>query len=447
MQKINYKKTCYPKIKDYNCSESKIVKLDKSVEIGVTPSKIPFIKPKLLVKEGDLVDIGSPLFFDKRDEKIQFLSPGGGVIQEIKFGKRRVIDEIIIKLSDSENRVQIADQSQLKLDKLNMPEVIETLIKGGLWQLFQELPFRDYPDPATSPPQIIIYLNSTDPSGPDPLIYLKEREELFLTGLKILEKLSDKILISLTSDPNDLPDSVKSKVTHQLTGGYPVSDPGLLLYKTREDESLNNSWIIYGQDLTLIGELFTNGTYPVTRIYTSMEPSSDCKTHFVARAGTPVNDLLTENEKAKKLKLIQGGLLKGVETNQESYMGFMEQSLYSIIEKKDDQFFGFLAPGINKVSFSRTFLSIFKKNHNPLSSLNGETRACINCGTCLKVCPVDIMPQFTYKAIYGDETEEALEHGLLDCVECGLCSYSCPCKIELTNTFKQTKINYYKDQG
>jgi Na+-transporting NADH:ubiquinone oxidoreductase subunit A len=80
------------------------------------------------------------------------------------------------------------------------------------------------------------------------------------------------------------------------------------------------------------------------------------------------------------------------------------------------------------------------------ATYHGEERACVNCGYCTDVCPVDILPQFTYKSILADEIEEALAHGLLDCVECGLCSYVCPSKIELFDVLKNTKRAYYLEQ-
>ena len=78
--------------------------------------------------------------------------------------------------------------------------------------------------------------------------------------------------------------------------------------------------------------------------------------------------------------------------------------------------------------------------------MNGEERACIACLHCASVCPVDILPQLTYKAILAEEVEEYLEHGLLDCVECGLCTYVCPSKIELTRTFIAAKAAYAKER-
>ena len=37
---------------------------------------------------------------------------------------------------------------------------------------------------------------------------------------------------------------------------------------------------------------------------------------------------------------------------------------------------------------------------------HGEERACINCGYCAQVCPVDILPQFTYKTILADALDK-----------------------------------------
>jgi Na+-transporting NADH:ubiquinone oxidoreductase subunit A len=80
------------------------------------------------------------------------------------------------------------------------------------------------------------------------------------------------------------------------------------------------------------------------------------------------------------------------------------------------------------------------------SGMHGEERACVNCGSCTRICPVDILPQFTIKCLVADAIEEALAHGLLDCVECGLCSYVCPSKIELREILRKAKYDYYMEQ-
>ena len=60
-----------------------------------------------------------------------------------------------------------------------------------------------------------------------------------------------------------------------------------------------------------------------------------------------------------------------------------------------------------------------------------RTTACIRCGRCVDVCPVNLMPASLEKA-YDIEDREALERlkvGL--CINCGSCTYVCPAKRNL----------------
>jgi Na+-transporting NADH:ubiquinone oxidoreductase subunit A len=129
-------------------------------------------------------------------------------------------------------------------------------------------------------------------------------------------------------------------------------------------------------------------------------------------------------------------------------MGLFETALTVLPEGDTEELLGFARPGFKKPSHSRTFFSFF--NRKPLESncnRGGGLRACVNCGYCAEVCPVDILPQYTLKSIVADEVEESLQLGLLDCVECGLCSYVCPSKIEVKSILKKAKDAYYKEQG
>jgi hypothetical protein len=65
-------------------------------QLAFLPDKIPYVKPRLKVAEGDHVSIGSVLFEDKQTPAIQFLSPAGGVVSKIQYGPRRVLEKIII---------------------------------------------------------------------------------------------------------------------------------------------------------------------------------------------------------------------------------------------------------------------------------------------------------------------------------------------------------------
>ena len=96
MNVIHLKKGFSPRI--VGAASRQLRLLDAPGHVGMVPEPIPFIKPRLLVEVDDDVSVGSPLFEDKRNPGIKFLSPGSGKIASINFGPRRIIREIVINL-------------------------------------------------------------------------------------------------------------------------------------------------------------------------------------------------------------------------------------------------------------------------------------------------------------------------------------------------------------
>jgi electron transport complex protein RnfC len=58
---------------------------------------------------------------------------------------------------------------------------------------------------------------------------------------------------------------------------------------------------------------------------------------------------------------------------------------------------------------------------------------CINCGNCVKTCPIRLVPSFLAKYVEKNNIEEARARGIMDCIECGSCAYVCPAKINLVH--------------
>ena len=66
--------------------------------------------------------------------------------------------------------------------------------------------------------------------------------------------------------------------------------------------------------------------------------------------------------------------------------------------------------------------------------------ACIRCGKCLTVCPMNLQPLHLFEQVQLNNRKGMEHYYLTDCIECGCCSYSCPGKVPLTSSFKQAKI-------
>lgn len=422
-------------------------KIERPRQVGLAPERIPFIKPRLLVEEGSSVAVGTPLFEDKRDTRIRFPSPGGGRVTRIAFGPRRVIQKIAVELDESEEFANVDVPPPDQLDAAPRQALVDGLLAGGMWPFLRALPFLDIASPDVTPPAILVRLGDDEPFAPDPAVYLDGREDLFGTGIEVLGRLCDRVVVNLAGDEalgKSLPDRVE--VQH-FAGPYPAGNACVQLYRTKAGPELNRSWVIDGQDVVLLGEFFRTGRYPIERIMTVGGNLAANPGHVATRAGVPLGHLgRYEPAGEMAVRYIAGGVFTGFTGDADSFMGVYQNALNLIDDGDREELLAFIRPGFRKPSYSTAFLSSLNKKPFPMDcGQHGEVRACVNCGTCAKICPVDILPQFTMKCLVADEVEEALAHGLLDCAECGLCTYACPSKIELREIFRTAKAQYYKE--
>lgn len=64
---------------------------------------------------------------------------------------------------------------------------------------------------------------------------------------------------------------------------------------------------------------------------------------------------------------------------------------------------------------------------------------CIRCSTCVRACPVGLLPLEMAARIRAGELDAAVGFGLKDCIGCGACSYVCPSRIPLVHYFDYAK--------
>jgi len=64
---------------------------------------------------------------------------------------------------------------------------------------------------------------------------------------------------------------------------------------------------------------------------------------------------------------------------------------------------------------------------------------CINCGLCVGVCPVNLIPGMLSMYCAKDSFDKAEAEGLFSCIECGCCDYVCPARRPLVHLFRHAK--------
>ena len=427
--------------------EPTVVSLGRPEHLAVVPEHFPFVKPKLAVKEQDAVKLGSLLFTDKKHPALRFLSPGGGVVEAIVYGKRRVVKEIRIRLDAEEMREAFPIIDADDIETMPPEEVAQRLVEGGLWPLFRALPHRNIPAPGTLPSRIYVSMASLAPFACRLEAWLTDWQKAFLFGIRILKRLCLEVHVLANQQIEPVLGQYPGIFDLAVFGSYPACDPGVAHYHLGKPEG--ESWFLTGQDLLLMTHLFETGTYPGERTYAVAGSLVATPRHVRTRYGAPISWLLQDTLlPAETPRFVTGGLFAGTEMPENGFMGPTHTSLTVIPEGKEKEFFGFVRAGTKKPSASRTFLSALSRKVPKRVDCNthGELRACINCGHCEPVCPVHILPQFTMKALHADAIEEAIEHGLLDCVECGLCSYVCPSKIDLSGLFASARQTLFKEQ-
>jgi Na+-transporting NADH:ubiquinone oxidoreductase subunit A len=426
-----------------------ITTLSDPPRVALLPEHIPYIKPRLLVAEGDIVKIGSVLLEDKSDPRFVFVSPGGGKIDRIIFGPRRVIEAIVIeRQAADEPWTRFEAVSDSELDGMNREQLVDRMLQGGMWWVLRQLPFRNLPDPTIAPPLVLLGLDAQEPFQPAPAIYLQNEAGMLSFGLKVLKKLAgdERVVVFTGSAQSAVIEQHSGLLTHIVSGQYPCDDPGTVLYHLKTRASENRAWYINGQDLLLLARFLSQGRYPTERVVAVSGSAAPERRHYHTRLGAPLAHMVAPAALNGRNRVIVGGVMRGFRSHKDGYLGLYETAVNIVPEGGEAEFLALFNPGLDKPTYSRTFLSRL----NPAKlvydcNLHGERRACIACTHCARVCPVDLFPQMIHKSILAQEVEEYLQLGLLDCVECGLCSYVCPSKIELSRHLIETKAAYAKE--
>ena len=68
-----------------------------------------------------------------------------------------------------------------------------------------------------------------------------------------------------------------------------------------------------------------------------------------------------------------------------------------------------------------------------------ESQACINCGRCVRACPMNLNAAEIAKAVEADDVKSAEGLHVMTCIECGACSFSCPAYRPITQFCRRAK--------
>lgn len=203
---------------------SKAISLHKAGEFAVKPTDFIGVFPRLMVKEGDKVKAGTPLFHDKFREQVNFASPVSGTVKEIRRGDRRVLEEIVIVADET---IEFHDFGKQDVATLDKNALIGLMMKGGLWPMVRQRPYSVIANPDASPKAIFVSGFDSSPLAPDLSFILKEDLNAFKAGMAVLGKLTaGKVHLGLPEGRNELA-GIKGVETTFFSGPHPSGNVGI----------------------------------------------------------------------------------------------------------------------------------------------------------------------------------------------------------------------------
>jgi len=402
---------------------------------AIKPPSFTGVTPSLLVKEGDEVQAGTPLFSDKKNESIKFCSPVSGEVIDIIRGEKRKILEIKI-LADKE--ISYVQFPKAKPEELNREEILDALLSSGAWPFIRQRPFGIVANPGQSPKSIFISAFDSNPLAPDYNFIMQGNDSHFQTGLNALRKLTTgKLHLNIQAGVTTVSVFLQAKGVeiNTIAGPHPAGNVGVQIHHLDPVNKGDSVWYINPQDVITIGKLFEQGKFDPVRVIALSGSQVQHPKYYKTRIGCSVKNMISDGGlKTGESRIISGNVLSGKQITGDGYLDFYDSQITVIPEGNEPEFMGWLTPGFDKFSQSHTFFSWLtpNKKHELNTNLHGEERPFVVTGEYEKVFPMDIYPVHLLKSILVEDLELMENLGIYEVVEedFALCEFVCTSKIE-----------------
>ena len=432
-----------------------ILKKDVVSHIKLHPKDFPGIKPKLLVSEGDSVKKSQPIYFDKNNPNVMFTSFYSGYVDKIVYGEKRSIESINIKIDHDIGEVSFDAFTLEEIKNINMEKVVEIISISGLWPCIRRRPFSKIAIPENLPKSIFISTYATYPYSPSINVLLEaldaEQIQAGINALIALSSVDIHIIIPKGLEAEKI-NNLEGVNIHTCSGPHPSGNVGYHISNIDPIKDKDDCvWYISIQDLVAIGNLFLKGLVIGEKIITVGGcPNSIDNTHLIINRNSLISDILPKNINTQKNRIISGDILSGSISDLDKSIGFYDNVVSVINDEFKREFIGWLSPGLNKYSLTRTFLSkmLPLKPMLPVTSMNGGVRSIVPIGLIERMCNLDILPTMLLKAIIANDIEMMEELGIYECApeDFSLCSYIDASKMDIKQII-QDGLDYAEVEG
>ena len=408
----------------------------KASIVAIYPDDYPGFTPKPAVHEGDKVNCGDVLLFDKLTPGVKLVSPVSGIVKAIVRGERRKIIRVEVE----------ADKDATTLAKNATPKTDATanaIMASGLWCLMRQRPYDIIPSPDVTPVNIFVTGFDSAPLAPSLSSMVKGMDKELEAGAQALAKLtSGKVFVSTRPDSQiNVPACAEHVI---IEGAHPAGNPGVQAANIQPVNKGETIWTLDIVTMARIGRLVLDGS--VDWNTTVALVGSEVKTPrlITTATGACITPIIKGDVDASShhIRVISGNVLTGENVGADGFLRYPYRQVTVIPEGDDvDEFMGWASMSPSKMSASRSFLSSLLKGKRfaPDARLNGGRRAMIMSEQYDKVMPMDILPEYLIKAILARDIDQMERLGIYEVApeDFALCEYVDPSKLELQKIVRE----------
>ena len=398
---------------------------------AVSPLDYENVTPKLLVKVGDKVEVGTALFFDKKDPRILFTSPVSGTVSAINRGEKRKLLNVAIEPDQAQS---VKELKVVNAAKANRSEIVEMLLESGLWTRIVERPYGVIANPDATPKAIFVSAFDSAPLAPDYNFVLKEEKAAIEAGMALLARLTDgKLHLSARKGDEGFMSSIKGVEYHTLSGKHPVGNVGVQIHHIDRIAKGDIVWTVNIQDVAIIGRFVMTGKLDMTKIIAvaGSEAQKACYKRIIS--GASIESIV--GKVASNVRIISGDVLTGSKSTADGYIA-MNANMLSLIPEGDVyELLGWAMPRFHRFSVSRAYFSWLcpKKEYKLDTNLNGGERPFVVTGLYENYLPMDVYVSYLLKAILVKDLDKMENLGIYEVLpeDLALCEFVDPSKIEM----------------
>ena len=384
-------------------------------EYVVRPDTFEGVVPKLVIHEGDRVEVGDALFVDKNRPEVRFASPVSGMVKAVERGERRKI--LGIKLQADEVQA-FHDFGKRDVTSLSADEVKNALLEAGLFGYIYQLPYAVSADPQATPKAIFVSALRDMPLAGNFEYELQGNERDFQTGLTALSKMAITYLGIGKKQTADALVNAKDVEVTVFDGPCPAGNVGVQINHISPVNKGEEVWTVDPTFVIFFGRLFNTGKVNLLRTIALGGSAMASPMYVDALIGTPfsviLKDALTRQE---DVRLINGNPLTGPMSSLEDSVGVKTSEITAIPEGAEaNEMFGWIMPRTNQFSTSRSYFSwlMGKKEYDLDARVKGGERHIIMSGEYDSVLPMDIYGEFLIKAIIAGDIDKMEQLGIYE---------------------------------